>query len=216
MKTKTIKRKNILSVLAVLVMLMAMLLTACGSSQAAAPTPETETTEVENAKEEVTEPAESTEPEVAEEVVETEPTAEPTPEPVVYEGIDTESTLPGLEWLATLDEIVDEQLIVVYNDETNKKVIVNEGDEVEFSRSSDVLALYTPNAETMPIIGLETGGGFKEEWEGGTELPDVITSKRRIKCERGALSSESEQKCTAVIMINEELKQYEFVLKLVD
>ena len=220
MKTKTIKRKNILSVLAVLVMLMAMLLTACGSSQAATPTPETETTEVENVKEEVTEPAESTEPEVAEEVVETEPTAEPTPEPEVedskYPGIDMESTLPGLEWLATLDEIVEEPLIVVYNDDTNKKVIVNEGDEVEFSRSSDVLALYTPNAETMLIIGLETGGGFKEEWEGDTELPDVITSKRRIKCERGALSSESEQKCTAVIMINGELKQYEFVLKFVD
>ena len=50
----------------------------------------------------------------------------------------------------------------------------------------------------------------------GTELPDVMTSKRRIKCERGAFSSESEQKCTAVIMINGELKQYEFALKFVD
>ena len=214
MKTKTIKRKNILSVLAVLVMLMAMLLTACGSSQAAAPTPETETTEVENAKEEVTEPAESTEPEVAEEVVETEPTAEPTPEPVVYEGIDTESTLPGLEWLATLDEIVDEPLIVVYNDDTNKKVIVNEGDEVEFSKSNDVLALYSPNNETMTVMGLP--GGFNEYWEGSNELSDSTTSKRAITCVRGATSSDSKQKCTAEAMINGELKQYRFILKFVD
>lgn len=212
MKKRTIKR-NILSVLVVMIMLMATLLTACSSGQATETPAKEETT-----KAEVTE--ETAEVEQAEEVTTPEPTEETTPEPEVedskYPGIDMESTLPGLEWLANLDEIVDEQLIVVYNDETNKKVIVNEGDEVEFSRSSDVLALYTPNAETMPIIGLETGGGFKEEWEGGTELPDVITSKRRIKCERGALSSESEQKCTAVIMINEELKQYEFVLKLVD
>ena len=212
MKKRTIKR-NILSVLVVMIMLMATLLTACSSGQATETPAKEETTKVE-----VTE--ETAEVEQAEEVATPEPTEEPTPEPEVedskYPGIDMESTLPGLEWLATLDEIVEEPLIVVYNDDTNKKVIVNEGDEVEFSRSSDVLALYTPNAETMPIIGLETGGGFKEEWEGDTELPDVITSKRRIKCERGALSSESEQKCTAVIMINEELKQYEFVLKLVD
>ena len=212
MKKRTIKR-NILSVLVVMIMLMATLLTACSSGQATETPAKEETT-----KAEVTE--ETAEVEQAEEVATPEPTEEPTPEPEVedskYPGIDMESTLPGLEWLATLDEIVEEPLVVVYNDETNKKVIVNDGDEVEFSRSSDVLALYTPNNETMTAMGLAGGGGFKESWEGGTELPDVMTSKRRIECERGALSSESEQKCTAVIMINEELKQYEFVLKLVD
>ena len=211
MKKRTIKR-NILSVLAVLVMLMAMLLTACGSSQAATTTPETETTEVENVKEEVTEPA------VVEEVVETESTAEPTTEPETedskYPGIDMESTLPGLEWLATLDEIVDEPLIVVYNDDTNKKVIVKEGDEVEFSRSSDVLALYTPNNETMTAMAIS--GRFNKSWEGGNELPDSTTSKREIKCKKESISSDSEEKCSADIMINGELKQYWFVLKFVD
>ena len=219
MKTKTIKRKNILSVLAVLVMLMAMLLTACGSSQAATPTPETETTEVENVKEEVTEPAESTEPEVAEEVVETEPTAEPTPEPEVedskYPGIDMESTLPGLEWIATFDEIdVDEPIIVVYNDETNKKVIVNEGDEVEFSKTKDTIAFYTPNSETIQIA--ITPGGFNESWEGGNELPDSVDSTRRIACSKGVTLSESKLKCTLTAIINGEMKDYRFVLKFVD
>ena len=164
MKTKTIKRKNILSVLAVLVMLMAMLLTACGSSQAATPTPETETTEVENAKEEVTELAESTEPEVAEEVVETEPTAEPTPEPVVedskYPGIDMESTLPGLEWLDTFDGIITEPKLVVFNDETNKKVIVEEGERVEFSLT-DTLAVYVPSDNETSIKSSRSSDYFQ-------------------------------------------------------
>ena len=211
MKKRTIKR-SILSALVVTIMLMAALLTACSSGQATETPAKEETT-----KAEVTEETAEVE---QEEVATPEPTEEPTPESEAedskYPGIDMESTLPGLEWLASLDEIVEEPLIVVYNDETNKKVIVNDGDEVEFSRSSDVLALYTPNAETSPIIGLGTGGCFKEDWEGGTELPDVMTSKRRIKCERRAFSSESEQKCTAVIMINGELKQYEFALKFVD
>lgn len=214
MKTKTIKRRTILSVLLVFTMLMATILTACGSSQAAVPTSETETTEVENVKEEVTEPTESVEPEVAEEVVETEPTTEPETEDSKYPGIDMESTLPGLEWLATLDEIVDEPLIVVYNDDTNKKVIVREGDEVEFSKSSDVLALYTPNNETMTAMAIS--GRFNKSWEGGNELPDSTTSKREIKCKKESISSDSEEKCSADIMINGELKQYWFVLKFVD
>lgn len=213
------KRRNILSVLVVFAMLMATILTACGSSQAAAPTPETETTEVENVKEEVTEPAESVEPEVAEEVAETEPTAEPTPEPVVedskYPGIDMESTLPGLEWIATFDEIdVDEPIIVVYNDETNKKVIVNEGDEVEFSKSSDTIAFYTPNIET--INPWCTPGGFNKSWQGSTELPDSVSSTRRISCSKGVTSNDTELKCTLMAECNGEEKEYHFVLKLVD
>lgn len=213
MKKETIKR-NTLSVLVVCIMLMATLLTACSSGQAA-DTPANEETTKAEVKEET--PA----VEQAEEVATPEPTEEPTPEPeptpeaVVYEGIDMESTLPGLEWLATLDEIVEEPIVVVYNDETNKKVIVNEGDEVEFSKSNDVLALYTPNNESMIVMGL-SGGSFNEYWEGSNELPDSMTSKRKIMCKRGETSSDSEQKCSADIMLNGELKQYWFVLKFVD
>ena len=205
MKTK---RKNILSVLAVLVMLMATLLTACSS--AAAP-----------AKEEATEVTEETAEveQVEEEVATPEPTEEPTPEPEVedskYPGIDMESTLPGLEWIATFDEIdVDEPIIVVYNDDTNKKVIVNEGDEVEFSKTKDTLAFYTPNSETIQIAIIP--GGFNESWEGGNELPDSLDSTRRIVCSKGVTLSESKLKCTLTAIINEEMKDYRFVLKFVD
>ena len=210
MKKRTIKR-SVLSALVVTIMLMAALLTACSSGQATETPAKEETT-----KAEVTE--ETAEAEQTEEVAAPEPTEEPTPEPEVedskYPGIDMESTLPGLEWLASLDEIVEEPLIVVYNDETNKKVIVNEGDEVEFSRSSDVLALYSPNNETMAVGGLP--GGFNEYWQGSNELPDSTTSKRAIACVRGATSSDSKQKCTAGVIINGELKEYRFVLKFVD
>lgn len=209
MKKRTIKR-SILSALVVTIMLMAALLTACSSGQATETPAKEETT-----KAEVTEETAEVE---QEEVATPEPTEEPTPEPEVedskYPGIDMESTLPGLEWLASLDEIVEEPLIVVYNDETNKKVIVNEGDEVEFSRSSDVLALYTPNNETMTAMTIS--GRFNKSWEGGNELPDSTTSKREIKCKKESISSDSEEKCSADIMINGELKQYWFVLKFVD
>ena len=124
-------------------MLMATLLTACGSSKAADTSTKADTTNVEVTKE--AEPAETTE---AEEVAEVEPaveesTAEPTPEPVVYEGIDMESTLPGLEWIQTFNGVIDESKFVIFNDETNKKVIVENEQEAEIS-STDTFAIFYP------------------------------------------------------------------------
>jgi hypothetical protein len=210
MKKRTIKR-SILGALVVTIMLMAALLTACSSGQATETPAKEETT-----KAEVTEETAEVE---QEEVATPEPTEKPTPEPEVedskYPGIDMESTLPGLEWIATFDEIdVDEPIIVVYNDDTNKKVIVNEGDEVEFSKSSDTIAFYTPNSETIQIA--ITPGGFNESWEGGNELPDSVNSTRRIACSKGVTLSESKLKCTLTAIINEKMKDYRFVLKFVD
>ena len=211
MKKRTIKR-SILSALVVTIMLMAALLTACSSREATETPAKEETT-----KAEVTE--ETNEAEQTEEAATPEPTEEPAPESEAedskYPGIDMESTLPGLEWIATFDEIdVDEPIIVVYNDETNKKVIVNEGDEVEFSKSSDVLAIYTPNPET--INPWATPGGFNENWLGNTELSDSVNSTRMIKCSKGINSNDTELKCTLMAERNGEEKEYHFVLKLVD
>ena len=145
MKKRTIKR-NILSVLAVLIMLVATLLTACSSNQSAAVPAKEEATEVKEDTAEVEQ--------VKEEVAEPEPTAEPTPEPEVedskYPGIDMESTLPGIEWLDTFDGIINEPKLVVFNDDTNKKVIVENGDTVEFSLT-DTMATYVPaDKESYP------------------------------------------------------------------
>lgn len=159
MKTKTIKRKNILSVLAVMIMLAATLLTACSSGEtAAAPakeeTPAVEASKesepVEQVKEDVAEPEATTEPETTEEVEPEATTEEPEVEAVVYEGIDMESTLPGIEWMDTLNGIIDEPKVIVFNDETNKKVIVENEQKVEFSKS-DTMAIYIPKAKDYSI-----------------------------------------------------------------
>ena len=211
MKKKAFKRKrNILNVLAVLVMLMAMLLTACSSSKTDAAPASEETSAAEADKE-----AEQVKEEAAEPEPTAEPTPEPTPEAVVYEGIDMESTLPGLEWMATFDELdVKEPIIVVYNDDTNKKVIVSEGDEVEFSKSSDILAIYTPNMETINVWA--TPGGFDKEWAGDSELSDALTTTRSIICSKGVTSSDSKLECVVMAECYGEEKEYNFVLEFVD
>ena len=75
-----------------------------------------------------------------------EPTEEPTPEPVVYEGIDMESTLPGADWLDTFDGIINEPKLVIFNDETNRKVIVENGQKIDFS-DTDALVIYIPKGK---------------------------------------------------------------------
>lgn len=138
----TNKRKNMLSVLAAAVMLMTALLTACGSGQEAVTSTQAEASKVETE----TAKAEETAPAAPTETKEAEPTAEPTepaPEPVVYEGIDMESTLPGVEWIKTFDGVIEEPKMVIFNDETNKKVIVENGQKVEFSEGDNLL-IYTP------------------------------------------------------------------------
>ena len=79
---------------------------------------------------------------------------EETSERVVYEGIDMESTLPGLEWIATFDGIITEPKFVIFNDKTNKKVIVENGQEVEFC-DTDVFAVFTPLGRKISANDLE-------------------------------------------------------------
>ena len=131
MKKQFIKR-SICILFAML--LMANMLTACSSSSANA----------EKETQQETQQAEVTKEEVVEEPTPeptSEPTPEPTPEPISYEGIDMESTLPGIEWINTFEGIIDEPKLVVFNDETNKKLIVEKGDRVEIS-TGDIIGVY--------------------------------------------------------------------------
>lgn len=77
-----------------------------------------------------------------------EPTPEPTPEPVIYEGVDMESTLPGLEWIKTLIGIIDEPKFIVFNDETNKKVIVENEQEVTLEEG-DIFIVFLPEIKII-------------------------------------------------------------------
>lgn len=86
---------------------------------------------------------------------------EETSEGVVYEGIDMESTLPGLEWIATFDGIITEPKFVIFNDKTNKKVIVENGQEVEFC-DTDVFAIFFPLEKSIVRAPLDDNTTFCE------------------------------------------------------
>ena len=160
MKKRTNKRRNILSVLAVMVMLVVALLTACSSDEATETestpakneTPVVETSKevepVEQVKEDTAEPKATTEQETTNEVAtettsEEETSSEVKEEVGEYAQIDMESTLPGVEWIQTFDGIIDEPKLIVFNDSTNKKIILEDYEEVEFY-DDDTLAVYIP------------------------------------------------------------------------
>ena len=63
---------------------------------------------------------------------------------VTYEGIDFNSTLPGKEWIqTTFPGVIDEPKIVIFNDETNKKKIVEYGEMILFDEA-DTFAIFLP------------------------------------------------------------------------
>lgn len=175
---RTNKRKNILRVLVVLSMLMAIILTACGSNKVALSSSEEETTKVEET--ESTVPAKNE----IEEVATPEPTVEATPESTPEPTLDMESTLPGVEWIQTFDGIVDEPKLIVFNDETNKKIILENWEEVEFY-DEDTLAIYIPKDR-----GKITDDFISESYE-EIEYYDNIVTFRKIPSiiSRGGYSS---------------------------
>ena len=139
---------------------MAALLTACSSGQVTEIPAKEETTKAEVTEE--TNEAEQEEvatPEPTEEPT-PEPEPEPTPEPVVYEGIDMESTLPGAEWIATFNGVITDPKFVIFNDDTNKKIIVEDGQDVEFS-DTDTLAVFIPTDKEVYVNPLEDNYTFK-------------------------------------------------------
>ena len=62
---------------------------------------------------------------------------------VVYEGIDMDSTLPGLEWIETFNGVIEEPKLVIFNDDTNKKIILENDQKIDFSEGDNLL-LYMP------------------------------------------------------------------------
>ena len=121
-------------------------LTACGSKEAVESVNETETVAVEAAVVEEAS-AEVSETEVvhevvAETVVEETAIEESTEEIYIPEGIDMESTLSGEEWVASFVGKVAEPVVVVFNDNTGRKEVVQAGSEVIINPDEDRIALY--------------------------------------------------------------------------
>ncbi len=121
-------------------------LTACGSKEAVESVNETETVAVEAAVVEEAS-AEVSETEVvhevvAETVVEETAIKESTEEIYIPEGIDMESTLSGEEWVASFVGKVAEPVVVVFNDNTGRKEVVQANSEVTINPDEDMIATY--------------------------------------------------------------------------
>jgi len=90
-----------------------------------------------------------TEAPIAEPEVTPEATAEPTPEPTP----DPYADLSGKEWVKTFKGVVNEPTIVVFNDETGRKQIIEPKDVVLVTHEADVLALHLPEGYAMTGYG---------------------------------------------------------------
>lgn len=135
-----------------------------------------------------------------------EPTPEPTAEPVVYEGIDMESTLPGDEWIATsFPGIIDTPKLVVYNDTTNKKVIVEEGQAVEFAKN-DILAIYVPEGTGITKIPDLDNMNKASSYGTVTTVKEVSMSAweaGRVVTENVVVFNDEELTLTAILLFTE-------------
>lgn len=137
------RRKRISAVVCALAGASTLLFCSCASSENAIN--ETEVAIVEESTEATETVVSETESLVSSneetEEAESETTEETQTDP--YAGIDMESTLSGVDWIKTFDGIITEPKLVVFNDTTNKKIILEEFQEVEFA-DDDTLAVYIP------------------------------------------------------------------------
>ncbi len=85
------------------------------------------------------------------------PTEEPTPAPTEnpYPGIDMESDLPGEEWIQTFNGVIEEPKVVVFNNETGRKQIIEPEEKVLIAHESDVIAVHLP--EGYVPSGVQSG-----------------------------------------------------------
>ena len=79
---------------------------------------------------------------VIEETVVEETVEEKEIELYIPEGIDMESTLPGEEWVASFIGKVTEPVVVIYNDNTGRKEVVQNGSKVTVNPDEDIFGVY--------------------------------------------------------------------------
>lgn len=67
-----------------------------------------------------------------------------TEERPVYEGVDLESALPIDEWIQTFEGIITEPKVIIMNDETGRRQIVEDGDKIYINPDTDYFVVYLP------------------------------------------------------------------------
>lgn len=87
----------------------------------------------------------------------------------IIENIDMESDLPGREWVDTFVDVVEEPVFVVFNDETNKKVVALDGQAIQYE-NGDTFVVYTPkdiyvdSYSGAPVQERSTESGYYTEF----------------------------------------------------
>jgi len=133
--------------LIVMTFMLSLMLVGC-SSEATTETVKSEPEAV--VKEEAPKVEEVVETKIPEEAAVEEPVVEETvveePEDALYipEGIDMESTLSGEEWVASFVGNVAEPVVVIYNDNSGRKEVVQANKEVTINPDEDIIAVYWP------------------------------------------------------------------------
>lgn len=89
---------------------------------------------------------------------------------VVYEGIDMDSTLPGLEWIETFNGVIEEPKLVIFNDDTNKKIILENDQKIDFSEGDNLL-IYAPIGKSA----------YLREGQSDSSIFDEITSEKNYQ-----------------------------------
>ena len=130
--------------LIIITLMVSLMLIGCSSEA----TTETVKTEPEAVVKEEAPKVEELETKVPEEVTVEEPSAEeivveePADALYIPEGIDMESTLPGEEWVASFVGNVAEPVVVIYNDNSGRKEVVQANSEVTINPDEDMIAVY--------------------------------------------------------------------------
>lgn len=179
MKKKTRKQKNAISMPVIMLMLAAGMLTACSNGKTEEATAVEGTEQVEEPAQDdatVTEQDQENEDTAASENVdeseaaENEGAEETETQSVVYEGIDMDSTLPGLEWIETFNGVIEEPKLVIFNDDTNKKIILENDQKIEFSEGDNLL-IYAPIGKSA----------YLREGQSDPSIFDEITSEKNYQ-----------------------------------
>ena len=146
--TNNIKRRNNYILLAIMTLLVSVMLVGCGAkatTETVKSEPETVVKGEAPKVEEVETKEVSEEAVIAEETIVEETVVEETVEELyIPEGIDMESTLPGEEWVASFVGNVAEPVVVIYNDNSGKKEVVQPNSVVTINPDEDIVAVYWP------------------------------------------------------------------------
>lgn len=119
-----------------------------------------------------------------------EPTAEPTPEPTP----DPYADLSGKEWVKTFKGVENEPKVVVFNDETGRKQIIEPEEVVLITHESDTLAVHLPEGYAMTgtrdliVADWISGEGYEV-----LELDSEEMSKNKFRMSAVSISYKGEE-----------------------